>query len=77
MVFENTIIRLHKIEEKDAYHYQGRAKGYQLTWKKTAAAPGRVHVHDPVSEWWAIALTLVRRYVSPCDKASHATLMQQ
>ncbi|CAK0811185.1 unnamed protein product [Prorocentrum cordatum] len=74
---ENTMISHHQIDPKEAAAYTGRAQGYQLSWKKTAAAPGRVHVHDPHSEWWAITLTLIKRYAALHDKPKHTALMQQ
>ncbi|CAK0896446.1 unnamed protein product, partial [Prorocentrum cordatum] len=74
---ENTMISHHQIDPKETAAYTGRAQGYQLSWKKTAAAPGRVHVHDPHSEWWAIALTLIKRYAALYDKPKHTALMQQ
>ncbi|CAK0878889.1 unnamed protein product, partial [Prorocentrum cordatum] len=74
---ENTMISHHQIDPKEAAAFTGRAQGYQLSWKKTAAALGRVQVHDPQSEWWAITLTLIKRYAAPHDKPKHAALMQQ
>ncbi|CAK0901823.1 unnamed protein product, partial [Prorocentrum cordatum] len=74
---ENTMISHHQIDPKEAAAFTGRAQGYQLSWKKTAAAPGRVHVHDPQSEWWAITLTLIKRYAALHDKPKHTALMQQ
>ncbi|CAK0876322.1 unnamed protein product [Prorocentrum cordatum] len=74
---ENTMISHHQIDPKEAAAYTGRAQGYQLSWKKTAAAPGRVHVHDSHSEWWAITLTLIKRYAALHDQPKHTALMQQ
>ncbi|CAK0833421.1 unnamed protein product, partial [Prorocentrum cordatum] len=74
---ENTMISHHQIDPKEAAAFTGRAQGYQLSWKKTAAAPGRVHVHGPQSEWWAITLTLIKRYAALHDKPNHTALMQQ
>ncbi|CAK0879581.1 unnamed protein product, partial [Prorocentrum cordatum] len=74
---ENTMISHHQIDPKEAAAYTGRAQGYQLSWKKTAAAPGRVHAHDPHAEWWAITLTLIMRYAALFDKPKHTALMEQ
>ncbi|CAK0890239.1 unnamed protein product, partial [Prorocentrum cordatum] len=74
---ENTMISHHQIDPKEAAAFTSRAQGYQLSWKKTAAAPGRVHAHDPQSEWWAITLTLIKRYAALHDKPKHTALMQQ
>ena len=42
--------------------FSGRARGPQYVKARTAAAPGRAHLADPVAEWWATTRALVKRY---------------
>ncbi|CAK0851793.1 unnamed protein product, partial [Prorocentrum cordatum] len=58
---EEATIITHKLEQQEADMVRGRAKGYACRWERTRATPDRLHLRDPVAEWWNICSTLIKR----------------
>ena len=56
---EAAVLEHSEVPQQQWDGFSGRAKGYSIKWKKSAAAPGRPHLHDPEAEWWAILHTQV------------------
>jgi len=50
---ETAILKHEGADEANWSARQGRARGFGVTWRQTAASPGRAHLHHPEADAWS------------------------